>query len=67
MYFDSKSIKSKALKLGFNKVGISRAESTVKAKKNLEIWLSENKNADMRWMNNRKEEIGDIRKYYKDA
>ena len=44
MYINSKKIKSKGFKLGFDKVGISKAEPTVKAKKNLEIWLSENKN-----------------------
>ena len=33
MYLNSKINKSKALKLGFNKVGISKAEPTVKRKK----------------------------------
>ena len=67
MYLNSKIIKSKALKLGFDKIGISKAEQNFKAKKNLEIWLSENKNADMGWIEDRKKERGDIHKYYKDA
>ena len=33
MYLNSKIIKSKALKLGFDKIGISKAERNVKAKK----------------------------------
>ena len=65
MYLNSKIIKSKALKLGFDKIGISKAEQNFKAKKNLEIWLSENKNADMGWIEIEKKI--DIHKYYKDA
>ena len=67
MYLNSKEIKLKARELGFDKIGISKAESTIEAKNNLEIWLSENKNAEMEWIRKRKEERGNIHSYYKDA
>ena len=67
MKISSKSIKLKALELGFHKVGISKAVSTPNERKKLEIWLSKNKNASMKWLKNRKDERGDIHKYYKNA
>ncbi len=67
MPINSEEIKQKALQLGFDKVGISKAEPTLKEKDNLEIWLSENRNAEMDWIRKRKDERGDIHSYYKDA
>ena len=67
MYLKSKKIKLKAFELGFDKVGIAKAEPIVKERGNLEIWLSDNKNAEMEWIRKRKKERGDIHNYYKDA
>ena len=67
MKISSKSIKLKAIELGFHKVGISKAVSTPNEKEKFEQWLSENKNASMEWLKNRKNERGDIHKYYNNA
>ena len=67
MKISSKLIKLKAMELGFHKVGISKAISTPNEKERLEIWLSKNKNASMKWLNNRKDESGNIHKYFKSA
>ena len=67
MEINTKSIKSKAIELGFHKVGISKAKSTPIEKEKLELWLSENKNATMKWLNNRKDERSEIHKYFKSA
>ena len=63
----SKSIKSKAFELGFHKVGISKAVPTPNEKERLELWLSKNKNASMKWLYNRKDERGEIHKYFNNA
>ena len=49
-------IKEKAFELGFNKVGITKAEFTEKEKQNLDKWLSKNYHASMDWIERRKEE-----------
>ena len=49
-------IKEKAFELGFNKVGITKAEFTEKEKQNLDKWLSKNYHASMDWIEKRKEE-----------
>ena len=67
MNINSKSIKLKAKKLGFNKVGISRAVSTPLEKEKLDTWLSKNKNASMGWLKKRKDERGNIHKYFSSA
>ena len=67
MKVNSKSIKLKAIELGFHKVGVSKAASTPHEKEKLEMWLSENKNASMEWLNRRKDERGEIHKYFKSA
>jgi epoxyqueuosine reductase QueG len=51
------SIKKKANELGFEKVGISKAESTPKEKANLETWLNQNHNATMEWIVKRKNQL----------
>jgi epoxyqueuosine reductase len=60
----SEKIKSKAIELGFDKVGITKAGSTIKQKNDLEKWISNNGHATMDWISKRKEERGDIRKYF---
>ena len=67
MKISSKSIKKKALELGFQKVGIARAEPTSKQKDNLESWLDQKRHATMEWMEKRKDERGNIHKYFPDA
>tara|TARA_B100001750_G_C15412979_1_gene548758 strand:+ start:87 stop:1001 length:915 start_codon:yes stop_codon:yes gene_type:complete len=67
MKISSKSIKKKALELGFQKVGIARAEPTSKQKNNLESWLDQKRHATMEWMEKRKDERGNIHKYFPDA
>ena len=67
MIINSKSIKMMAQKLGFDKVGVSRAVSLNKERKNLETWISEKKSADMDWIKKRKDERVDIRKYFNEA
>lgn len=45
-------IKAEALQLGFFSVGIARATFLEKEAKDLEIWLSENRNGEMAYMEN---------------
>ena len=67
MLINSKKIKQKAIDLGFHKVGIAEAKSTLLEEKRLYNWIDGKKNGSMVWINNRKEERGNIHKYYKDA
>ena len=67
MKISSKSIKSKAIELGFHKVGVSKAVSTPNEKQKLESWLQDKKNASMEWLYNRKDERGDIHRYFGNA
>ena len=43
-------IKSKALEIGFHKVGVVRAEPLVEEQKHLEEWLARNFHGEMKWM-----------------
>ena len=52
----SDKIKTHAIELGFEKVGISRAESISKEKENLEAWINDNGHASMEWVVKRKKE-----------
>ncbi|MEA1882038.1 MAG: tRNA epoxyqueuosine(34) reductase QueG [Candidatus Marinimicrobia bacterium] len=63
----SQSIKNKALELGFQKVGIAKAEETTEAKNNLDEWLNVSGHATMEWVAKRKEERGDIHTYFPEA
>ncbi|MAD51107.1 MAG: tRNA epoxyqueuosine(34) reductase QueG [Candidatus Marinimicrobia bacterium] len=63
----SQSIKKKALELGFQKVGIAKAEGTPEAKSNLYNWLNSGSHATMDWMAKREEERGDIQTYFPEA
>jgi epoxyqueuosine reductase len=67
MKISSKLIKSKALDLGFHKIGIAKAVSTPNEREKLELWLSEHKNGSMEWLYKRKDERGDIYNYFKEA
>ena len=63
----SESIKSKAKGLGFQKVGIAKAEPTREAKRNLDQWLNVGNHATMKWIAKRKDERGDIHSYFPEA
>jgi len=63
----SQSIKKKALELGFQKIGIAKAESTPEAKHNLDQWLNAGGHATMEWVAKRKDERGDIHTYFPEA
>ena len=67
MKISSKSIKKKAEELGFQKVGIARAENTPQEKSDLDSWLMQGNHASMAWMMNRKDERGNIHKYFPEA
>ena len=60
----TKSIKSKALEIGFQKVGISSPKEPLAYSDYFEEWLSSGKNGIMQWLENRKEERKDIFKYF---
>ena len=63
----SESIKKKAKELGFQKVGIAKAEPTPKEKADLESWLMQGHHATMEWIVKRKKERGDIQTYFPEA
>ena len=67
MKISSKSIKKKAIELGFQKVGITEASETLVEQKNLEAWLKKGNHAGMQWMEKRKDERGDIHSYFPEA
>ena len=67
MSISSEYIKEKAYDLGFHKVGITNATQTKKEQKNLETWLSQKKHGEMKWMEKRKSERGDIFNYFPEA
>ena len=67
MNISSESIKKKAIELGFQKVGITEATETISEQNNLRSWLKKNYHADMKWMENRSEERGNIHKYFPEA
>ena len=53
-------IKAKAKDLGFDKIGITKAEITENEKQNLDLWIEKNYHASMHWIEKRKEERGNI-------
>ena len=67
MKISSESIKKKAQELGFQKVGIARANPTPKEKNDLETWLDQGRHATMGWMEKRKDERGNIHTYFPEA
>ena len=67
MSLSSEYIKEKAYDLGFHKVGITNATQTKKEQKNLETWLLQKKHGEMKWLEKRKSERGDIFNYFPEA
>ena len=67
MKISSKSIKKKAQELGFQKVGVAKAEETPQEKVNLELWLNKGQHGTMEWLEKRKEERGNIHTYFPEA
>ena len=67
MSITSEKIKQKAIELGFHKIGIAKAVETDNEKRNLEMWISQNKNGTMKWMENRQNERGNIFNYFPEA
>ena len=67
MHISSKSIKTKAIELGFQKVGIARASETNSEKKKLLDWLQKGNHSSMKWMEKRKDERGSIHSYFPEA
>ena len=60
-------IKDKAIEIGFEKVGIAKAISTKTEKNRLNTWIKEGSHASMKWLENRKDERGDICVYFPEA
>ncbi len=60
----TQSIKSKAIEIGFQKIGISPPNIPLLYKNYFDKWLSSDKNGTMKWLENRNEERKDIYKYF---
>lgn len=60
-------IKSKAKEIGFEKVGITKAVTTKTEQSRLNTWIKEGSHASMKWLENRKNERGDIHSYFPEA
>lgn len=60
----TKSIKSKAYEVGFQKIGISSPKEPLKYNNYFDEWFSSGKNGTMQWLENRKEERKDIYNYF---
>ena len=58
------TIKKKANEIGFSKIGISEALYYKKDQQNLYNWISNKHHASMHWIERRKEERSNIKKYY---
>ena len=63
----AKIIKTHAIDLGFQKVGITEAISHPGKKRDLDLWLSSGRHATMNWIESRKEERGNIHEYFSGA
>ena len=63
----TEKIKRKASELGFQKVGIAKAQKTEIEKNNLNDWLNAKGHASMSWLEKRKDERGDIHTYFPEA
>ena len=64
MSLDSLAIKDQAKKLGFHKIGIAKAKECPDDQNNLNSWLEEGRNGTMIWINKRKEERGNLFRYF---
>lgn len=63
----SNLIKTEALNLGFDKVGIAEACATEKERIHLEDWISRGYQGTMAWIEKRQAERGDILTYFPEA
>ena len=54
----SDKIKTHAIELGFEKIGITKAEPIFKEKEYLESWINNKGHASMEWVVKRKKERG---------
>ena len=63
----TEKIKRKASELGFQKVGIAKAQKTEIEKNNFNDWLNAKGHASMSWLEKRKDERGDIHTYFPEA
>ena len=57
-------IKSKALEIGFQKIGISPPDVPLLYNNYFDSWLASEKSGTMKWLENRKEERKEIFKYF---
>ena len=60
-------IKDKATEIGFEKIGITKATATNDEKVRLEKWIKNNHHGSMSWIEKRKDERGNIFKYFKEV
>jgi len=60
-------IKNVAINLGFQKIGITEAQPTPKEHQRLNVWLTAGNQAEMHWIEKRKEERGAINDYFPEA
>ena len=60
----TQSIKSKAIEVGFQKIGISSPDVPLLHNNYFDKWLSSGKNVTLKWLENRKEERKNIKKYF---
>ena len=63
----SSAIKSKALEIGFSKVGIAKANFYKEDEFNINHWINNGYHGSMGWVERRKEERANINKYYPNA
>ena len=63
-YSLTRYIKDKAIEIGFEKIGITKATSTNDEKVRLEKWIKNNHHGSMSWIEKRKDERGNIHSYF---
>ena len=66
-YSLTRYIKDKAIEIGFEKIGITKATSTNDEKVRLEKWIKNNHHGSMSWIEKRKDERGNIFNYFKEV
>ena len=63
----SSKIKRKASEIGFSKIGIAKAEFHLEDEFNINRWIENGYHGSMSWIEKRKEERSNIKKYYPDS
>ena len=66
-YSITQQIKDKATDIGFEKIGITKAVTTNDEKVRLEEWIKNKHHGSMSWIEKRKDERGNIFKYFKEV